>query len=157
MVVYAGDVLEGLPAGGSIDDVEDVGAAIELILEAARSAQPSAQQLVPEPVQLLRQHADPPEPPAQPSAQPALKQVGKGADQFTLGHAPAEGRGGRGQVRTESPSTTTPSRWRRHPDRHQRTAKLGTRIKPTPNFLLPNIYLVVVAPTGSAVPALPRS
>ena len=26
VVVYAGDVLEGLPAGGSIDDVEDVGA-----------------------------------------------------------------------------------------------------------------------------------
>ena len=37
VVVYAGDVLEGLPAGGSIDDVEDVGAAIELILKQAEA------------------------------------------------------------------------------------------------------------------------
>ena len=150
VVVYAGDVLEGLPAGGSIDDVEDVGAAIELILEAARSAQPSAQTTCAEPVQLAAP-SDPPEPPAQPSAQPALKQVGKGRDQFTLDMLLPKDVADAATVLTESLNYDPLSVAMPFLTGISALVKLGTRIKPTPNFSTPpNIYLVVVAPTGSA-------
>ena len=150
VVVYAGDVLEGLPAGGSIDDVEDVGAAIELILEAARSAQPSAQTTCAEPIQLAVP-SDPPEPPAQSSAQHALKQVGKGREQFTLDMLLPKDVADAATVLTESLNYDPLSVAMPFLTGISALVKLGTRIKPTPNFSTPpNIYLVVMAPTGSA-------
>ena len=150
VVVHAGDVLEGLPAGGSIDDVEDVGAAIELILEAARSAQQSTQTTCAEPAQLAAP-SDPPKPPAQPSAQHALKQVGKGRDQFTLDMLLPKDVADAATVLTESLNYDPLSVAMPFLTGISALVKLGTRIKPTPNFSTPpNIYLVVVAPTGSA-------
>ena len=150
VVVYAGDVLEGLPAGGSLDDVEDVGAAIELILEAARSAQPSAQSTCDEPVQLAAP-SDPPEPPAQPSAQPGLKKVGKGRDQFTLDMLLPKDVADAAKVLTESLNYDPLSVAMPFLTGMSALIKLGTRVHPTPDFSTPpNIYLVVVALTGSA-------
>lgn len=83
VVIHANDVFEGLPEGGSIDDVDDVGAAMEMIQAAARSAQQSAQTTCAEPVELAVP-TDPKDSPAQPSAQSELKQVGEGRDRFTL-------------------------------------------------------------------------
>ena len=145
-----GELFPDLPKGGSIDDVEDVGAAIELILEAARSAQPSAQSTCAEPVQLATP-TDPPEPPAQPSAQPALKQVGKGRDQFTLDLLLPRDVAEAATVLTESLNFDPLSIAMPYLAGISSLVKLGTRVHPTPNFSTPpNLYLVVVAPTGSA-------
>ena len=145
-----GELFPDLPKGGSIDDVEDVGASIELILEAARSAQPSAQSTCAEPVQLATP-TDPPEPPAQPSAQPALKQVGKGRDQFTLDLLLPRDVAEAATVLTESLNFDPLSIAMPYLAGISSLVKLGTRVHPTPNFSTPpNLYLVVVAPTGSA-------
>ena len=145
-----GELFPDLPKGGSIDDVPDVAAAIELMLEAARSAQPSAQSTCAEPVQLATP-TDPPEPPAQPSAQPALKQVGKGRDQFTLDMLLPKDVADAATVLTESLNYDPLSVAMPFLTGISALVKLGTRVKPTPNFSTPpNIYLVVVAPTGSA-------
>ena len=141
-----GELFPDLPKGGSIDDVPDVATAIELILEAARSAQPTCA----EPVQLATP-SDPPESPAQPSAQSELKQVGKGRDQFSLDLLLPPDVADAATVLTESLNFDPLSIAMPYLAGISSLVKLGTRVHPTPNFSTPpNLYLVIVAPTGSA-------
>lgn len=150
VVIHANDVFEGLPKGGSIDDVDDVGAAMEMIQAAARSAQQSAQTTCAEPVELAVPR-DPTDPPAQPSAQSELKQVEKGRDQFSLDLLLPKDVAKAATVLTESLNFDPLSITMPYLTGISSLVKLGTRIHPTPNFSTPpNLYLVVVAPTGSA-------
>ena len=84
-MIEPGELFEGLPKGGSVDDIDpdDLEAAMEKIQAAAQSAQATAQATCAEPVELAVP-CDSQDSPAQPSAQSELKQVGKGRDQFTL-------------------------------------------------------------------------
>lgn len=150
IVIHAGELFEGLPEGGSIDNVPDVEAAMEKIQAAARSAQATAQTTCAEPVQLAAP-SDPDESPAQPSAQPELKQVGKGRDQFSLDLLLPRDVAEAATVLTESLNFDPLSIAMPYLAGISSLVKLGTRIHPTPNFSTPpNLYLVLVALTGSA-------
>ena len=152
IVIEPGELFEGLPKGGSVDDIdpEDLEAAMEKIQAAAQSAQATAQATCAEPVELAVP-CDPEDSPAQPSAQSELKQVGKGRDQFSLDLLLPQEVADAATVLTESLNFDPLSIAMPYLAGVSSLVKLGTRVHPTPNFSTPpNLYLVVVAPTGSA-------
>ena len=143
-----GKLFPDLPEGGSIDDVPDVAAAIEIILEAARSAQQSAQTTCAEPVELAVP-TDPKDSPAQPSAQSELKQVGEGRDRFTLDLLlPPDIAGSIGFLARSWP-TDALSLALPYLAAMSGLLRLGTTVSNEPGHEVPaNLFLVMVGKTG---------
>ena len=80
-----------------------------------------------------------------------MKQVGKGRDQFSLDLLLPQDVADAATVLTESLNFDPLSIAMPYLAGISSLVKLGTRVHPTPNFSTPpNLYLVVVAPTGSA-------
>ena len=80
-----------------------------------------------------------------------MKQVGKGRDQFTLDLLLPRDVAEAATVLTESLNFDPLSIAMPYLAGISSLVKLGTRVHPTPNFSTPpNLYLMVVAPTGSA-------
>ena len=152
IVIEPGELFEGLPKGGSVDDIDpdDLEAAMEKIQAAAQSARATAQATCAEPVELAVP-CDPEDSPAQPSAQSELKQVGKGRDQFKLDMLVPKDVAEALEVLTEPLNLDPLSVAMPYLAGLSALIKLGTRIYSAPNYSKPpNLYLILLALTGSA-------